>query len=118
MRSRRPAHANSFGGRGSSVSVGGGAGRFVTTGEEAPKFSADGTRIYYTTNVPGFEKMTRKLQSVTLDGLDVREHARTLDADTIELRISPERLTDEIAGFLDECWRPRRRGGSSRKRAA
>lgn len=72
------------------VSVSGGAGRFVTTGEEAPKFSADGSRIYYTVNVPAYEKMSRKLQSVTLDGLDVREHAKTLDADTIELRISPD----------------------------
>ena len=27
----------------------------------------------------------------------------------VELRFAPERLTDEIADFLDECWRPRRR---------
>jgi adenosine deaminase len=27
----------------------------------------------------------------------------------------PERLTDEIAAFLDQCWRPRGRG---RRRAA
>ncbi len=25
----------------------------------------------------------------------------------LELRLAPERLTDEIAAFLDECWRPR-----------
>ncbi len=25
----------------------------------------------------------------------------------VELRVAPRRLTNEIAGFLDECWRPR-----------
>ncbi len=38
--------------------------------------------------------------------------ARLIEADSlVELRIRPERLTDEIAGFLDEVWtaRPRRR---------
>ena len=25
----------------------------------------------------------------------------------IELRLAPERLTGEIADFIDECWRPR-----------
>jgi len=44
--------------------------------------------------------------------------ARLVRADSIlELRLHPERLTDEIAAFLDECWRPlRRRGGASRAR--
>jgi len=28
----------------------------------------------------------------------------------LELRFSPERLTDEIAAFIDECWRPRAAG--------
>jgi pimeloyl-ACP methyl ester carboxylesterase len=33
---------------------------------------------------------------------------RLLEADSIlELRISPERLTGEIAAFIEECWRPR-----------
>jgi hypothetical protein len=42
-------------------------------------------------------------------------NARLLRADSIlELRLSPERLTGEIAAFLDECWRPRRRRGRSR----
>ncbi|HTE64131.1 MAG TPA: alpha/beta fold hydrolase [Solirubrobacteraceae bacterium] len=35
-------------------------------------------------------------------------NARLLEASSIlELRIAPDRLTDEIAGFIDECWRPR-----------
>ncbi|HET9737533.1 MAG TPA: alpha/beta fold hydrolase [Solirubrobacteraceae bacterium] len=37
--------------------------------------------------------------------------ARLLQADSIvELRVAPERLTGEIAAFLDECWRPRAAG--------
>jgi len=38
--------------------------------------------------------------------------AQLLDANSLfELRFWPERLTGEIAGFLDECWRPRRAAG-------
>jgi pimeloyl-ACP methyl ester carboxylesterase len=34
-------------------------------------------------------------------------HARLVDANSIlELRIAPERLTNEIARFIDDCWRP------------
>jgi pimeloyl-ACP methyl ester carboxylesterase len=46
--------------------------------------------------------------------------ARLLEANSIlEMRMSPRRLTDEIAGFLDECWKPKRRAdGSSRKKVA
>jgi pimeloyl-ACP methyl ester carboxylesterase len=45
-------------------------------------------------------------------------NARLLEADSFfEMRFAPERLTDEIAGFLDECWRPRR-AQSKRRRAA
>ena len=33
---------------------------------------------------------------------------RLLEADSIlELRIAPDRLTDEIGEFLDDCWKPR-----------
>ncbi len=35
-------------------------------------------------------------------------NARLLEADSIvELRVAPERLTAEIADFLDACWQPR-----------
>jgi pimeloyl-ACP methyl ester carboxylesterase len=35
-------------------------------------------------------------------------NGRLLQANSIiELRVAPDRLTDEIAAFLDECWRPR-----------
>ncbi|HWH96327.1 MAG TPA: alpha/beta hydrolase [Baekduia sp.] len=40
-------------------------------------------------------------------------HARLLRADSfLELRMTPERLTNEIAAFLDECWKPRRKRGA------
>jgi pimeloyl-ACP methyl ester carboxylesterase len=49
-------------------------------------------------------------------------NGRLLQASSIlELRLAPERLTSEIAGFLDECWKPRtakRPPGGSRRRAA
>jgi pimeloyl-ACP methyl ester carboxylesterase len=42
-------------------------------------------------------------------------NARLLQAHSIiELRVAPRRLTGEIAGFIDECWRPR----AARTRAA
>ncbi|HEU4655892.1 MAG TPA: alpha/beta hydrolase [Capillimicrobium sp.] len=45
-------------------------------------------------------------------------NARLVEAHSIlELRLAQARLTNEIAEFLDECWRPRRaRGGSRRAR--
>ncbi|HEY4094592.1 MAG TPA: alpha/beta hydrolase, partial [Baekduia sp.] len=43
--------------------------------------------------------------------------ARLLRADSLlELRLSPERLTDEIGGFLDDCWKPRRTAGTRTRR--
>jgi hypothetical protein len=47
-------------------------------------------------------------------------NARLIEADSlIELRTSPERLTSEIAAFLDEVWKPRRaKSGGRAKRAA
>ncbi|HEX2397673.1 MAG TPA: alpha/beta fold hydrolase, partial [Solirubrobacteraceae bacterium] len=48
-------------------------------------------------------------------------NARLLDANSIiELRLWPERLTGEIATFIDDCWRLRhaRPDGGPRRRAA
>jgi pimeloyl-ACP methyl ester carboxylesterase len=48
-------------------------------------------------------------------------NARLLRADSFfELRLTPERLTTEIAEFLAHCWKPRRKAGatSRRRRAA
>jgi pimeloyl-ACP methyl ester carboxylesterase len=45
--------------------------------------------------------------------------ARLVEATSIfELRLSPDRLTREIATFLDECWRPAAAAGGRRPRQA
>jgi hypothetical protein len=42
-------------------------------------------------------------------------NARLLEANSLlELRLEPERLTDEIASFLDEIWAP---GPAAKRRA-
>jgi hypothetical protein len=44
-------------------------------------------------------------------------NARLLQAGTIlEMRLTPKRLTDDIAAFLDECWEPA--GASARHHVA
>jgi pimeloyl-ACP methyl ester carboxylesterase len=46
-------------------------------------------------------------------------NGRLLRAGSIlELRLAPERLTNEIAEFVDECWRPRPARKPSRRRRA
>jgi pimeloyl-ACP methyl ester carboxylesterase len=46
-------------------------------------------------------------------------NARLVRAGSIlELRVDPERLTGEIADFLDDCWNPGRRGASRGRRVA
>lgn len=50
---------------------------------------------------------------------DELPNARLLEASSIvELRLRPDRLTGEISAFLDECWKPARRGGRRRRAAA
>jgi pimeloyl-ACP methyl ester carboxylesterase len=45
------------------------------------------------------------------------QDSRLIEANSIlELRLAPERLTDEIAAFLDECWKPRRADSARRPR--
>ena len=51
----------------------------------------------------------------------VRElpNARLVEASSIlELRLTPERLTDEIADFVHECWHPKPRAEHAPRRAA
>jgi pimeloyl-ACP methyl ester carboxylesterase len=51
----------------------------------------------------------------------VRElpNARLVQASSIlELRLTPERLTGEIVMFVEECFRPARRGDAGRRRAS
>ncbi len=46
-------------------------------------------------------------------------NARLLEASSIiELRVAPERLTGEIAEFIDECWKPRPAARRPRARKA
>jgi pimeloyl-ACP methyl ester carboxylesterase len=46
-------------------------------------------------------------------------HGRLVEATSIfELRLSPDRLTREIAAFLDECWRPAAAASGRRPRRA
>ncbi len=72
------------------VPVGGGVSRFVVAGDDVPVFSPDGQRIYYVETSRARGEFIHSLVSVTLDGLDRREHAHTLNADTLELRVSPD----------------------------
>jgi pimeloyl-ACP methyl ester carboxylesterase len=47
---------------------------------------------------------------------DELPNGRQLQANSIvELRLAPERLTNEIADFIDECWRPRSAAGRARR---
>jgi pimeloyl-ACP methyl ester carboxylesterase len=45
-------------------------------------------------------------------------NGRLIDASSMfEMRLAPDRLTDEFSAFIDECWKPRRAGGAKRGRA-
>ncbi|HEY5759661.1 MAG TPA: amidohydrolase family protein [Steroidobacter sp.] len=72
------------------VPASGGASRFVVAGEDWPVFSPDGQRIYFVETARAKGELSHLLVSVTLDGLDKREHGHTPNADTLELRISPD----------------------------
>ena len=49
---------------------------------------------------------------------DELPNGRLLEANSfVELRLTPDRLTDEIAAFLDACWKPARRTGRRRRAA-
>ena len=49
---------------------------------------------------------------------DELPNGRLLQASSlVELRLTPDRLTDEIAGFLDACWKPARQAGGRRRAA-
>jgi pimeloyl-ACP methyl ester carboxylesterase len=46
-------------------------------------------------------------------------NGRLIEADSLfELRFQPERLTNEIASFLDECWKPRRASAQRKRKSA
>jgi pimeloyl-ACP methyl ester carboxylesterase len=50
---------------------------------------------------------------------DELPNARLLEANSIiELRVAPARLTAQIAGFLDTCWKPAQRASRRRRASA
>jgi Tol biopolymer transport system component len=72
------------------IAMAGGEAHFVADGDDAPGFSADGSRIHFVTTTYANRGMTQQLRSADLDGRDAREHMRTPDADTSDLRLSPD----------------------------
>ncbi|MBS0419765.1 MAG: amidohydrolase family protein [Proteobacteria bacterium] len=72
------------------VNDSGGASHFVADGDDAPMFSPDGQRIYYVVQDYSESSVVQHLWSATLEGYDKREHVRTPNADTSDLRLSPD----------------------------
>ncbi|MBL8265770.1 amidohydrolase family protein, partial [Steroidobacter sp.] len=72
------------------ISANGGEANYIAAPGDAPMFSPDGQRIYYASKNYINHAMVAALESVNLQGFDQRVHAKTLDADTSEPRISPD----------------------------
>ena len=72
------------------IPVAGGEPRYVTTAGDRPVFSPDGQRIYFVKDDFVGDDRIATLSSVDLNGGTPRDHAKTLDADTSELRVSPD----------------------------
>lgn len=72
------------------MDVNGGESHYVVPAGEGVMFSPDGKRIYYTVEQYENHETTTSLESVDLNGQDRRVHATTRDADTSELRLSPD----------------------------
>ena len=70
--------------------VAGGESRYLGEPGDAASFSPDGRRIYFTTSEYVDHAVVTSLVSVDLNGQDRRVHATTRDADTSELRLSPD----------------------------
>lgn len=64
--------------------------RFLAPGNGVVRFAPDGRRLYFT-GTPDFAgRRAVKLQSVALDGSDVRDHAYAETADTGDFTLSPD----------------------------
>ncbi|GAA3099641.1 Tol biopolymer transport system component [Kribbella aluminosa] len=72
------------------VEVAGGEPRYLTLADDAPSFGPGGDRVYAVATDSTAGEPAEVLFSVDLDGKDRREHARTADVDTYELRLSPD----------------------------
>jgi Tol biopolymer transport system component len=72
------------------VDAGGGEAHLVAKDGDAPSFSPDGRRVYYVGLDDSGGGPAQVLRSVSLEGVDPREHARSPSADVSELRLSPD----------------------------
>jgi Tol biopolymer transport system component len=72
------------------ISVAGGETRYITTMGEHPIFSPDGQRLYFVRDDYIGDDRIATLSSVDLNGGTPRDHAKTLNADSSELRVSPD----------------------------
>jgi len=72
------------------IDLKGGESHYVTAPGIAPMFSPDGQRIYYSLEEYVDHQTVTRLESVNLQGFDRRVHVTTRDADTSELRLSPD----------------------------
>jgi len=68
------------------ISSAGGEPRYIGKPAAAPRFSADGTRIYFSREEAG----NTRLSSTNLDGYEQRDHALTAGGDRYELSMSPD----------------------------
>ncbi|MFD0855975.1 TolB family protein, partial [Actinomadura adrarensis] len=64
--------------------------RYLGPCDDFPIFSPDGSRVYGNVTDSSGEEPVDVIVSVDLDGRDKREHARAVDPDTYELRLSPD----------------------------
>jgi Tol biopolymer transport system component len=72
------------------IDAAGGPSHYVTAPGDAPMFAPDGQRIYFGDKNYVDHATVSSLVSTDLEGRDRRVHAKTRDADTSELRISPD----------------------------
>ncbi|WP_300379098.1 amidohydrolase family protein [Henriciella sp.] len=68
----------------------GGTPRSLGVSGGYPRFSPDGTRVFFTTEGYASGTMVTTLESVALDGQDHKTHLRTQSSDTNELKLSPD----------------------------
>ncbi|WP_052730325.1 amidohydrolase family protein [Sphingomonas sp. SRS2] len=73
-----------------TIAAKGSAPFFVASGDDYPMFSPDGERIYFVEQDNAGDNIQQVLRSIRRDGLDPRKHVVSRDADTVELRPSPD----------------------------
>ncbi len=96
------------------INAAGGEAHYTGPPGDAPRFSPDGQRIYYSTKSYINHAVVAALESVNLDGFDQRVHAKTLDADTSgaarQSGSEVDRVPSSSAVLRDPASRDRRAG--------